>query len=72
MASSNAPVTIQSITLVVNGLNKMIDFYRDVIGLNEISRDSSSAWAKPKSRYLVPAVGEKKRKGYSRCLVNIV
>ena len=43
MASSNAPVSIQSITLVVNGLNKMIDFYRDVIGLNEISRDASSA-----------------------------
>lgn len=42
MATSDAPISIGSVTLVVNDLNKVSEFYRSVVGLNEISSDALS------------------------------
>lgn len=42
MATSDAPVSIGSISLIVNSLDKVAEFYRDIVGLNEISRDGES------------------------------
>ena len=42
MATSDAPISIGSVTLVVKKLEVVAQFYRDIIGLNEISRDGAS------------------------------
>ncbi len=41
MATSDAPVSIGSVTLIVNNLAKVSGFYRSVIGLNEISSSAN-------------------------------
>lgn len=41
MATSDAPVSIGSITLIVRNLERVATFYRATLGLNEISRESS-------------------------------
>lgn len=42
MATNDAPISIGSVTLIVKRLEKVADFYRDIIGLNELSRDNST------------------------------
>lgn len=42
MASSDAPLQIGRVALIVNDLNRIGDFYQSVIGLNRISGDGES------------------------------
>ena len=43
MATSDAPLTIGSVTLVINDLDKMVRFYCNVLGLNVIDVTGTSA-----------------------------
>ena len=42
MATSDAPISISTITLTVNNLNKVTEFYQNVVGLNVISSDGKT------------------------------
>jgi len=43
MATSDAPLTIGSVTLVINDLDKMVRFYSDMLGLNVIELNGATA-----------------------------
>ena len=43
MATSDAPLTIGSVTLVINDLDKMVRFYSDILGLNVIELNGATA-----------------------------
>ena len=66
MATSDAPVSIGSITLVVNNLSLVEKFYREVIGLNEISRDASSCTMGQGANPLLTLIEDRAARPYPR------
>lgn len=42
MATSDAPISVGSVTLIVNDLALVADFYRDIVGLHEMTRTAST------------------------------
>jgi len=59
MASSDAPVEIGHVALVVRDLDKVAAFYRDVIGLHPLSRDGEVATLGADGRVLLELRGDK-------------
>lgn len=59
MATSDAPVEIGHVALVVRDLDKVANFYRDVIGLHPLSRDGEVATLGIGSKVLLELRGDK-------------
>lgn len=59
MATSDAPVEIGHVALVVRDLDKVASFYRDVIGLHPLSRDGEVATLGVGSKVLLELRGDK-------------
>jgi catechol 2,3-dioxygenase len=59
MATSDAPVEIGNVALVVRDLDKVANFYRDVIGLHPLSRDGEVATLGIGSKVLLELRGDK-------------
>jgi len=66
MATSDAPISVASVTLVVNDLIKISEFYRSVVGLNEISKDANTCTLGQGNVALLTLVEDKKARSYPR------
>lgn len=64
MASSDAPISIGSVTLVVNSLNKVAEFYRSVVGLNEISKEAGTCCLGQGDTILITLTEDKNARRY--------
>lgn len=64
MATSDAPISIGSVTLVVNDLGKVSEFYRTVVGLEELTKDAVSCSLGQGSRTLIKLVEDKQARRY--------
>lgn len=59
MATGDAPIEIGHVALVVRDLDKVADFYRDVIGLHPLSREGEGATLGVDGRVLLELRGDK-------------
>lgn len=66
MATSDAPISINSVTLKVNNLEKVSDFYRNVVGLNEISKETGRCTLGQGDRRLLTLIEDTGAKRYAR------
>ena len=66
MATSDAPISIGSITLIVKNLDRVADFYLTAIGLNVITRDVTSCTLGQGDRVLLKLIKDAAAKSYPR------
>lgn len=64
MATSDAPLSIGSVTLVVNNLEKVAEFYRSTVGLVEMSKDSVSCLLGDGNRVLLHLIQDVSARPY--------
>ena len=64
MATSDAPVSIGSITLIVRQLEKVAAFYRTTVGLNEISKTTSTCSLGESDRVLITLIEDRSSRPY--------
>lgn len=66
MATSDAPISIGSVTLIVNDLEQVSRFYRAVVGLDEIAKDATHCSLGQGDSELLKLIEDKQARRYPR------